>query len=59
MSAGEIPKGNPTLVAGALIGVIVQPATFKLYGRLQQGLANLADEIVTLCLRLVAEPSPH
>ena len=59
MSAGEIPNGNPTLVAGALIGVIVQPATFKLYGRLQQGLANLADEIVTLCLRLVAEPSPH
>jgi AcrR family transcriptional regulator len=54
MSAGDIPAGNPTLVAGALIGVIVQPATFKMYGRLQQGLGELADEIVALCLKLVA-----
>ncbi len=53
MQAGEIPAGNPTLVAGALIGVIVQPATFKLYGRLAPGLAELADDIVRLCLRLV------
>jgi AcrR family transcriptional regulator len=54
MAAGEIPPGNSTLVGGALIGVIVQPATFKLYGRLEPGLADLADEIVALCLRLVS-----
>jgi AcrR family transcriptional regulator len=53
MAAGEIPPGNPTLVAGALIGVIVQPATFKLYGRLSQGLGELADDIVQLCLKVV------
>ncbi len=54
MAAGEIADGNPTLLAGALIGVIVQPATFKLYGRLDLGLADLADEIVALCLKLLS-----
>jgi AcrR family transcriptional regulator len=53
MQAGEIPAGNATLVAGAIIGVIVQPATFKLYGRLKEGLADLADDVVALCLKVV------
>ena len=54
MAAGDIPPGNATLVAGAIIGVIVQNATFRLYGRLTQGLAELTEEIVTLCLRIVS-----
>jgi AcrR family transcriptional regulator len=54
MRAGEIPPGNATLVAGAIIGIIVQPATFKLYGRLQEGLADVADDLVALCLKVVA-----
>lgn len=54
MRAGEIPRGNPVLVAGALIGIIVQPATFKMYGRLNAGLGDLSDEIVALCLKLVS-----
>jgi AcrR family transcriptional regulator len=54
MQAGEIPPGNATLIAGAIIGVIVQTATFRLYGRLTQGLAELTDEIVALCLRIVS-----
>ena len=54
MQAGEIPRGNATLVAGAIIGIIVQPATFKLYGRLDQGLADLADDLVALCLKVVS-----
>jgi hypothetical protein len=41
-------------VAGAIIGVIVQPATFKLYGRLNEGLADLADDVVALCLKVVS-----
>jgi AcrR family transcriptional regulator len=54
MAAGDIPPGNATLIAGAIIGVIVQAATFRLYGRLTQGLAELSDEIVALCLRIVS-----
>ena len=54
MEAGEIPAGNATLLAGAIIGIIVQPATFKLYGRLKQRLGELTDEIVELCLKVVS-----
>ena len=54
MQAGDMPVGNPVLVAGAIIGVIVQNATFRLYGRLSQGLGEMADEIVVLCLRIVS-----
>jgi len=54
MQAKQIRRGNATLVAGAIIGIIVQPATFKLYGRLNQGLADLADELVALCLKVVS-----
>jgi len=52
--AGEISAVHPTLVAGAIIGIIVQNATFRLYGRLDRGLADVADEIVALCLKLVS-----
>jgi AcrR family transcriptional regulator len=54
MEAGEIPPGNATLIAGAMIGIIVQTATFKLYGRLSRGLGELADQIVALCLKVVS-----
>ena len=54
MEAGDIPPGNPSLIAGAIIGVIVQNATFRMYGRLGQGLADHADEIVAICLRIVS-----
>ena len=61
MQAGETPAGNPMLVTGALIGAIMRAVTFKLYGRLDLGLADLADEIVVLRLKLVAcsQASPH
>ena len=54
MEAGEIPPGKATLVAGAIIGIIVQNATFKLYGRLDQGLADMKTEIAALCLKVVS-----
>jgi AcrR family transcriptional regulator len=54
MAAGEIPTGNATLVAGAIIGIIVQTATLKLYGRLDLGLGEVTDEIAALCLKVVS-----
>ena len=54
MQAGEIRQGNATLLAAGLIGVIVQTATFRLYGRLDVELDELADEIVGICLRIVS-----
>ena len=52
MQSGEVPAGNPALVAGAIIGIIVQPATFRLYGRITQSLDDMADDIVALCRKV-------
>lgn len=54
MQAGEIPKRDPNLIAGAIIGVVVQAATFHLYGRLPLGLAAYADELTATCIRIVS-----
>ena len=54
MQAGHIPAGNPALLAAAIIGIVVQAATFKLYGRMDQGLGEMTDDIVVLCLKLVS-----
>jgi AcrR family transcriptional regulator len=54
MVSGEIPKRDPALMGGAIIGLIVQPATFCLYGRLQGGLVERADDIVAMCWRVLS-----
>ena len=54
MEDGEIPVRNPALVSAALLGVIVQPATFRLYGRLTTSLADLQEDIVTLAMKVVS-----
>ncbi|MBX6376881.1 MAG: TetR/AcrR family transcriptional regulator [Acetobacteraceae bacterium] len=54
MAEGELPQGDPALLTAALVGVVVQAATFAHYGRIARGLDAMADEIVALCLRLIA-----
>jgi AcrR family transcriptional regulator len=54
MAAREIPARDPALIAAALMGVIIQAATFRLYGRLKHNLAGMQDEIVALALRVVS-----
>ena len=51
MEAGEIPSREPDLMAMGLIGLIVQPATGRLYGRLHGGLLQRRDEITGMCWR--------
>lgn len=54
MEAGEIPGREPELMAMAIIGLIVQPATGLLYGRLDGGLVKRADAIVAMCWRVLS-----
>jgi AcrR family transcriptional regulator len=54
MEAGEIPSREPELMAMAIIGLIVQPATGRLYGRLSGGLLERADTIVAMCWRVLS-----
>jgi AcrR family transcriptional regulator len=53
-AAREIPPVDPALVTAAVVGIIVQAATFRLYGRISRPMGEMADEIVALCFRLVA-----
>jgi AcrR family transcriptional regulator len=54
VQSGEISARDPVLAAAAVMGVIIQPATFKLYGRLNRSLAEMQDEIVALALKVVS-----
>jgi AcrR family transcriptional regulator len=54
MDAGEIPSREPELMAMAIIGVIVQPATGILYGRLTGMLQDRADTIAAMCWRALS-----
>ena len=54
MDAGEIPAREPELMAMAVIGLIVQPATGLLYGRLEGRLLDRAGTIVAMCWRALS-----
>lgn len=54
VAAGQIPKGDPALLTAAVVGIVVQAATFRLYGRLDRDLTPMADEIVALCRKVLA-----
>jgi len=52
MAAGEIPARNAELVAAGIVGLVVQPATFLLYGRIGGALTPVAGDIVSMCMRV-------
>ncbi|MGB8841309.1 MAG: TetR/AcrR family transcriptional regulator [Aliidongia sp.] len=54
MRDGEIPAGDPALVTAALAGIVLQAATFHAYRRIAKGLTEMADELVALCLKILA-----
>ena len=56
MDSGEIPRREAELMALSIIGLIVQPATGLLYGRLTGGLLERADTIVAMCWRVLTLP---
>lgn len=49
MERGEIIEGDPDFAAALVMGVIIQPATFKTYGRLPGPMTPLAGRLTTAC----------
>ncbi|MCZ4279176.1 TetR/AcrR family transcriptional regulator [Kiloniella laminariae] len=45
-AAGQIRKGDPDLLAAMVLGVVVQPAVFSVYGRLKQPYQDFSAELV-------------
>jgi AcrR family transcriptional regulator len=51
MADGEIPARDPDLAAGFVLGIILQIATFKTYGRLPGPMTPLAESLSAACWR--------
>jgi AcrR family transcriptional regulator len=49
---GEIPPGDPALLTAMIVGIVIQAATFRLYGRLTTDLLSVADTLVVACQTL-------
>ncbi|HEY2133205.1 MAG TPA: TetR/AcrR family transcriptional regulator [Acetobacteraceae bacterium] len=52
IATGEIPPGDGMLITAMIVGVVVQAATFQLYGRMDGGMIPLAPDLARACVRL-------
>lgn len=50
MEAGAIPRNDPNLKAAAAMGIVLQAATFRVYGRITGAMAALADSLTAACI---------
>lgn len=57
MAAGDIPAVPPDLKAAAVMGIVLQTATFHVYGRLTGGLKPLAPSLTAACLAAARAPA--
>ncbi|HEV2673475.1 MAG TPA: TetR/AcrR family transcriptional regulator [Aliidongia sp.] len=58
VAAGTVTGWDPDLLTAVIVGAVVQAATFRLYGRIGRSLAQMADEIVALCLAIATSRHP-
>lgn len=54
MADGLIPVREPEIVTAWIVGIIVQAATFRLYGRIEGTLSGRLDELTLACMRVVS-----
>ncbi len=53
MSGGELPPGDPAAASAMVMGIVLQSAVFKIYGRITTNLARLSDSLTSACLRVL------
>jgi AcrR family transcriptional regulator len=53
MKRGEIAPGDPDLATAMVMGLILQTATFKVYGRIAKPMAALAPALAEACRRVL------
>jgi len=58
MARGEIAQGDVELVSALALGLVVQPAIFRLYGRLPQPPSAYAEEVTRAVLAAVRLTTP-
>ena len=52
---GEIPQQDPDLATALVFGIVLQPATFIAYGRLEGTMAGLAPRLQAACWRALRD----
>lgn len=49
MARGEIARQDPEVATAMVLGIVLQPATFKVYGRIDQPMTALAAHLAEAC----------
>ena len=57
MATGQLPARDPALATAMIVGVVLQTATFHLYGRITQALTEMQDSLTAACLAAVSLPT--
>ena len=53
MAEGELPPGDSATATAMVMGIVLQAAVFRIYGRITVSLANLSDTLTAACLRVL------
>ncbi|HXQ42900.1 MAG TPA: TetR/AcrR family transcriptional regulator [Candidatus Udaeobacter sp.] len=53
MKQGEIASGDPDLATAMVMGLVLQTATFKVYGRISRPMTALAPALAEACRRVL------
>jgi AcrR family transcriptional regulator len=53
MAQGELPPGDAAAAAAMVLGIVLQSAVFRIYGRITADLTSLSDLLTTACLRVL------
>ena len=53
MAAGELLPGDAAAAAAMVLGIVLQSAVFKIYGRITASLTSLSDNLTGACLRVL------
>ena len=51
MAEGEIAHQDPEVATAMVFGIVLQPAVFKVYGRVTRPLGDFADQLAEACWR--------
>ncbi len=56
MAKGDIPSGDDDLATAMVMGIILQTATFKVYGRIKPPLGELGPVLAEACWKTLSVP---
>jgi hypothetical protein len=54
MARGDVPKGDADIATAMVMGIILQTATFKVYGRVKPPLGQLGGVLAEACWKTLS-----